>query len=160
MARFLVALRAALYAGCFFLLWGWLAVEVRAYDGSIGGALPVWGRPLGAALALAGGPLMAWCVVVFVTAGRGTPAPFDAPRRFVAVGPYRAVRNPMYLGAVSLLTGVGLWIRSPAIVVLAVAGLGLAHVFVLLYEEPTLEREFGSEYREYRERVNRWLPWR
>jgi protein-S-isoprenylcysteine O-methyltransferase Ste14 len=103
---------------------------------------------------------MAWCVVVFVTAGRGTPAPFDAPRRFVAVGPYRAVRNPMYLGAVSLLTGVGLWIRSPAIVVLAVAGLGLAHVFVLLYEEPTLEREFGREYREYRERVNRWLPWR
>jgi len=32
------------------------------------------------------------------------------------------------------------------------------HVFVLLYEEPVLERRFGQSYRDYKRSVNRWLP--
>jgi protein-S-isoprenylcysteine O-methyltransferase Ste14 len=156
--RLLVAVRAAFYAGSFVLLWGWLAVAVRPSDARLGGLLPAWLRPIGGGLVVTGGLLAAWCVVVFVTAGHGTPAPFDAPRRFVAVGPYRWVRNPMYLGGFSLLAGVGLWTRSPAIVLLAVAGLALAHVFVLAYEESTLTREFGATYEEYRRRVRRWVP--
>jgi protein-S-isoprenylcysteine O-methyltransferase Ste14 len=35
------------------------------------------------------------CVWVFAAIGRGTPGPWDAPRRFVAAGPYRWVRNPI-----------------------------------------------------------------
>ena len=48
--------------------------------------------PLAAGLALAG-----WTVMVFVTIGRGTPAPFDPPKKLVDVGPFRRVRNPMSL---------------------------------------------------------------
>lgn len=156
--RFLVAARAALYAGSFVLLWGWLAVAVRPLDARFGGPLPAWLMPPGAALAAAGAAVAIWCIAVFVTAGAGTPAPFDAPRRFVAVGPYRWVRNPMYLGGFSLLAGVGLGVRSPAIVLLAAAGIGLAHLFVLSYEEPWLARQFDARYQAYRERVNRWVP--
>jgi len=34
----------------------------------------------------------------------------------------------------------------------------LTHAFVVLYEEPTLERRFGESYRRYRGSVNRWIP--
>ena len=45
----------------------------------------------GLALLLAGAglALALWIVRLFVTAGRGTPAPWDPPRRLVVRGPYR-----------------------------------------------------------------------
>ena len=158
MSRLFVALRATLYASCFVLLWTWLAIVVRPLDGSLGGPLPAWLRFAGVGLVLAGGPVCVSCIAVFVSSGRGTPAPFDAPREFVAVGPYRWMRNPMYLGAFALLGGVGFGLRSPAIVLLSMVALCLAHAFVLLYEEPTLRRRFGGAYESYTEEVNRWLP--
>ena len=57
--------------------------------------IPAWAFPLGLVLALAGGLVALWCIVAFVARGRGTPAPFDPPREFVAAGPYRYVRNPI-----------------------------------------------------------------
>lgn len=155
------ALRAAFYATTFVLLWVWLALSVRALDGRFGWSLPGWAAPLGIVLVLGGGAMGLSCVVVFVTAGRGTPAPFDPPRAFVAVGPYRFVRNPMYVGGLAVLLGSGLILRSVAIVGLALLFWGIAHVFVLLYEEPDLERRFGESYLAYKERVRRWRPrWR
>jgi len=47
----------------------------------------------GIALAVGGAGLALWCVGTFVRVGRGTPAPFDPPRRLVVAGPYRFVRN-------------------------------------------------------------------
>lgn len=112
----------------------------------------------GLAVAAAGGALGLWCVFAFVFVGRGTPAPFDPPRRLVIVGPYRYVRNPMFLGAGIALAGAAGFFHSIAL--LAYAGLFLvaAHVFVVLYEEPTLARLFGEEYTAYRATVRRWLP--
>ena len=87
-----------------------------------------------------------------------TPAPFDAPREFVAAGPYRYVRNPMYIGGFGVLLGAGLALQSPAIVGLAVLFLLLVHLLVLLYEEPVLDGRFGDPYRRYKSSVHRWLP--
>jgi len=109
----------------------------------------------GAALALA-------CVWRFGTTGEGTPAPFDPPRKFVAVGPYRYVRNPMYLGMALVLIGEAVLFAARESVT-RIVGYGLALVtitecFVLFYEEPTLRRKFGGEYQEYCRRVSRWVP--
>ena len=107
---------------------------------------------------IGGGLLVLSCVGWFVVVGRGTPAPFDPPRSFVPGGPYRWVRNPMYLGALLVLVGFGLWHASGSMVLLALPALALAHLFVVLYEEPTLRRRFGQPYVAYLARVNRWVP--
>jgi protein-S-isoprenylcysteine O-methyltransferase Ste14 len=158
LSRILVLLRAMLWAAGFVLLWWWLAVSVRPYDARLAITIPVWLRPLGWALVLFGSLLALWCVGTFVARGRGTPAPFDPPREFVAAGPYRYVRNPMYWGGFSVLLGAGLALRSPSIVGLAVLFLGLVHLLVWLYEEPSLENRFGDPYRRYKSAVHRWLP--
>jgi protein-S-isoprenylcysteine O-methyltransferase Ste14 len=102
--------------------------------------------------------LFAWCVFLFAARGGGTLAPWDAPRHFVAVGPYRRVRNPMYLGVGSVVLGEAILFGSVALAVY-IAVLALAwHLFVVLWEEPSLARTFGDEYQTYRARVPRWLP--
>ena len=156
--RAAVALRGAVVVAAFVSLWVWLAVLVRRFDAVLAVAVPSWLQPVGWVVLVPGTAIALSCVVVFVTRGRGTPAPFDPPRRFVAGGPYRYVRNPMYLGAILSLLGSGLAVGSPAIILLAGGFWLLAHTFVLVYEEPALERRFGAEYVRYRARVNRWLP--
>lgn len=106
----------------------------------------------------AGAAFYLWCLWDFATFGRGTPAPIDAPRRLVVRGLYRYVRNPMYLGVLTMILGWALCFPARD---LAVYGLVVAagfHLFVVLYEEPALRRRFGLEYDEYRDRVGRWLP--
>ncbi|HSS45394.1 MAG TPA: isoprenylcysteine carboxylmethyltransferase family protein, partial [Thermoanaerobaculia bacterium] len=83
---------------------------------------------------------------------------FDPPRVFVASGPYRFLRNPMYLGAWFLLAGFGLFEGSVSILLLSFAMLLAAHLFVVFVEEPGLESRFGKTYLEYRARTNRWIP--
>jgi protein-S-isoprenylcysteine O-methyltransferase Ste14 len=156
--RFLAALRSAIYATAFLGLWAWLALQVRGFDARLGGELPGWARPLGAVLLAAGFALALASIGTFALLGRGTPAPFDPPRRFVAVGPYRFVRNPMYLGGLAMLAGFGLWRRSPAMFLFTAVGALAIHLFVVLVEEPGLERRFGESYLAYKRAVHRWLP--
>ena len=158
MTRLLTAFRALVYMTGFLLFWGWLALQVRSLARDVVPELPPAARVAGAVLMVLGGSLALWCVALFVVAGRGTPAPFDPPRALVPLGPYRWVRNPMYLGGLLLLVGFGGWRTSLAMILLAVPIAALVHLFVVLYEERTLERRFGLQYVAYRALVNRWLP--
>ena len=105
----------------------------------------------GAAFALA-------CILTFVFVGRGTPAPFDPPRRLVVQGPYRLVRNPMYVGAGLALAGAALFYRLIPLLGYAGVFLAITHLFVVLHEEPTLRRTFARDYEAYCRRVGRWWP--
>jgi protein-S-isoprenylcysteine O-methyltransferase Ste14 len=159
MKTLFTALRAAIFGTGFILLWGWVAVSLRdRYDGVFGTALPGWTPAIGIALMAAGGVLAFACVATFVTRGEGTPAPFDPPRKFVAAGPYRFVRNPMYIGGFTVLLGFGLYEQSPAILLFTLPWLLAAHVFVIVYEEPHLRSTFGGPYDDYCRSVRRWLP--
>lgn len=152
------ALRSVLYGSAFLTLWGWLALQTRRADPVLAIHLPAATHAAGIVLMVLGAALCIWCVASFVVVGRGTPAPFDAPRAFVATGPYRRVRNPMYLGLFLLLAGFGAWNKSPAMMLFTLPVAALAHAFVVLYEERTLERRFGARYLEYKRAVRRWLP--
>jgi protein-S-isoprenylcysteine O-methyltransferase Ste14 len=112
----------------------------------------------GMIITAAGAMIALWCVFAFVFVGKGTPAPFDPPRRLVVHGPYRVVRNPMYIGAILALLGAALFYGSLSILIYAGAFVFATHLFVVFYEEPTLRRTFGSDYEAYCRRVGRWWP--
>jgi protein-S-isoprenylcysteine O-methyltransferase Ste14 len=116
---------------------------------------------LGIVFVLNGLALAIACVLTFAFIGRGTPAPFDPPRGLVVAGPYRLVRNPMYIGAGTALLGAALFYQSLALAGYALVFLLITHLFVMLYEEPHLRRVFGGSYDDYLRNVPRWIPkWR
>lgn len=98
-----------------------------------------------------------WCAGEFTFRGGGTPAPIDPPRALVIKGPYRWTRNPMYVAVLSTILGEALLFRSAALAIYAVLLFGTFHLFIISYEEPTLQRLFGAAYTEYQHAVPRWL---
>ncbi len=113
---------------------------------------------LGLVLIVPGVALYLWCLWNFATVGRGTPGPWDPTERVVAAGPYRWVRNPMYLAVLAVILGQAVLFNSLALVAYAAVVAVIVHTFVVVYEEPTLAEQFGESYISYRERVERWLP--
>ena len=111
-----------------------------------------------AAMIAAGVALYAWCVWNFAARGGGTPGPWDAPARVVAAGPYRWVRNPIYLAALLIVLGEAWLFLSPALVVYAALMALFFHLFITGYEERTLDQRFGRAYQDYRATVPRWIP--
>jgi protein-S-isoprenylcysteine O-methyltransferase Ste14 len=112
----------------------------------------------GAIICASGAFVAVWCIIAFISIGKGTPAPFDPPRRLVVKGPYRFVRNPMYIGAILALSGAAAFYQSAGLFCYAILLLFITHFFILLYEEPVLRKKFGAEYDEYCRRVHRWMP--
>jgi protein-S-isoprenylcysteine O-methyltransferase Ste14 len=107
---------------------------------------------------LIGATLLVACIVEFARRGRGTLSPADPPRHLVVRGPYRYVRNPMYLGVTMIILGEALVAQSvPLVLYWAVWFLGV-NLFVVGFEEPALRRQFGAAYDDYRRRVGRWIP--
>ena len=94
----------------------------------------------------------------FALQGRGTPAPIYPTATLVVSGAYRYVRNPMYLAVASLIAGQGLLIGYLPLLIYALAFGGVTHLFVLVYEEPTLRSTYGAQYEAYAAEVRRWLP--
>ncbi len=154
-----VLARAATYSALFvgFLLRflpDWILSSTGMVQPAAIGGWQIAGMLLGAS----GAALALACILTFVFVGRGTPAPFDPPRRLVLRGPYRLVRNPMYLGAGLALAGAALFYQSIPLLGYAAVFLFLTHVFVVSYEEPTLRRTFERDYEAYCRRVGRWWP--
>src|SRR4029077_17640742 len=159
MKTLFIALRTAIFGTGFIFLWGWVALSLHhRYDIILGIALSDWTRVLGIAVMVVGGALAFACVAPFVPRGEGTPAPSDPPRKFGAVGPYRFVRNPMYIGGFIVLVGFGLYEQSAAIFLFSLPCLLSAHLLVVLYKEPHLRSTFGAPYDMYCRSVRRWLP--
>ncbi len=99
-----------------------------------------------------------WCAWDFAVTGRGTPAPIDPPKELVVRGLYRYVRNPMYVGVLSVLLGEALFFATRTLLWYAAIVFVGFNLFVLLYEEPTLRGKFGAAYERYCAAVPRWLP--
>src|SRR5881397_3316636 len=87
-----------------------LAVSEGAAHWSLG----AW-RYLGLVPLVTGTAIVGWCLRDFALVGRGTPAPFDPPRQLVVTGPYRWVRNPMYVGGLLLLVGEAILLQAPVL---------------------------------------------
>ena len=148
-----LAVGIAFFSLWFWLLPSWLGLHVETAGSARWRWLATIPSVLGFAVALR-------CVWDFGWTGHGTPAPVAPPKKLVVVGFYRDVRNPMYLGF--YVGWTGLWIvfgrAVPAEIIVALVVILGVHLFVLLYEEPTLRRLFGADYELYCANVSRWLP--
>ena len=115
-------------------------------------------RFAGGALAAAGILGLLECFARFALQGIGTPAPILPTRHLVIAGLYRYVRNPMYEAVLAVIFGQALLWGNAAVLAYGASVWLLFHLFVRLYEEPTLRAAFGPEYDAYCVRVPRWIP--
>jgi protein-S-isoprenylcysteine O-methyltransferase Ste14 len=119
---------------------------------------PSWLRASGWVLIALGAGVLLDGFARFVVEGAGTPAPLAPTEQLVVGGLYRYVRNPMYLAVGVVILGqaavLGRWI----LVIYALIFGAAVWSFVHWYEEPTLSRQFGPAYDEYRRSVPGWWP--
>lgn len=94
----------------------------------------------------------------FAVIGGGTPAPIAPTKTLVVRGWHRLVRNPMYIGVALVIAGQAWLFHSQHIAIYLACVLIIVHLFVIFYEEPTLQKQFGAEYERYRAAVPRWIP--
>jgi protein-S-isoprenylcysteine O-methyltransferase Ste14 len=91
----------------------------------------------------------------------GTPVePWRPSRALVTDGIFRRLRNPMYVGGLLLLAGIGILLASDWILVLTVGAFVLIHFDVVRREERYLTGKFGATYEAYCRKVPRygWPP--
>jgi protein-S-isoprenylcysteine O-methyltransferase Ste14 len=115
-------------------------------------------RAMGVLLIVAGVPGIVDSFARFALQGLGTPAPVAPPQHLVVTGLYRYVRNPMYVSVVAVIFGQALLFGDWRLIIYGTVFWLACHVFVLVYEEPTLQRTFGAEYAAFRANVPRWIP--
>lgn len=113
---------------------------------------------IGAVAFLIGAAIYFRCAWEFAARGLGTPAPIAPTKFLVTTALHRYVRNPMYIGVALAILGEAALFRSIHVAEYAAIMLLTAHIFVVLYEEPTLLRQFGELYEGYRRSVPRWVP--
>jgi len=153
--RWLTTISALAVGSAFFGLWFWLLPQWLGFRVETAGTAH-W-RWLAALPSVLGFSVALRCVWDFGWTGRGTPAPVIPPKRLVVVGFYRYVRNPMYVGFAA--GWIGLWVvfgHADPVAIAAAAAVALGvHLFVVLYEEPTLREKFGADYIDYCRNVGR-----
>jgi protein-S-isoprenylcysteine O-methyltransferase Ste14 len=115
-------------------------------------------RMLGAVPLAVGAVLFGWVTWVFASRGGGTPLVFDPPSRLVLRGPFRWMRNPMYVANMLIIVGEALLLEASIILAYAAVLWAALHVLVVVREEPHLRRTFGRSYLVYCDRVPRWIP--
>lgn len=135
-----------------FVPWRYFGLREVSFDSSD----PVhWA---GVILIGLGVSLLGLCVWEFARTGRGTLSPADPPRVLVVRGLYRHVRNPMYVSVTLIVLGEVLLTRSRGLMIFWAVWFVVVNLFVILYEEPTLRRQFGPAYEHYTSSVGRWIP--
>ncbi len=88
---------------------------------------------------------------------RTTILPHRASSEFVASGPFRVSRNPIYVANVMIVAGLGLVFANAWYLLLAVAVGLLINALAIPGEERHLEHTFGKRYRDYKKKVRRWI---
>ena len=112
---------------------------------------------LGTVPVLAGVVLRFWASSTIFSKGKGTPLYNHPPTALITTGPYRLVRNPLYLGAFLIYFGILITIPSLFLAILGLIGLPLAFIGISR-EEKGLERRFGEDYYQYKQKVPGWVP--
>ena len=115
-----------------------------------------WEQVIGLIVVAIGVGVSSFAAAIFQ--GRETTRnPYGEPTAFVAVSPYTWTRNPMYLGLASALFGLAIFFGSITMLLAPAVFFAVIDRVVIPREEETMERLFGQDYRNYTNRVRRWI---
>jgi protein-S-isoprenylcysteine O-methyltransferase Ste14 len=135
---------------CSFWVDSWLNLPYLPY---------AWWRYAIAAVLFIGGIGLGATTVTKFFSTRGTPVPTNPPPKLITTGLYACIRNPMALGMLLLLEGLGFYFGSLSLIIFfAPLPVVLYAIYIKLVEEPELELRFGREYIEYKKRVPMFIP--
>ena len=116
-----------------------------------------WYHFLGFLIFAAGSAIVLICIASFAIRGKGTLSPADPTKKLVVSGLYRFSRNPMYVGVTMMMAGECTFFQSYTVVAYALLIFISFNLFIVFFEEPRLQDDFGNEYKEYTKKVGRWL---
>lgn len=117
-----------------------------------------WRYTLSVILFIAGLLIGGWTVIRFFRSG-GTPVPTSPPPKLITTGLYACIRNPMALGGLLILEGLGFYSGLLSLIIFfAPLPVLLYALYIKAVEEPELEMRFGQDYRDYKKRVPMFIP--
>ena len=97
-----------------------------------------------------------WAAIVFRN-HKTTIMPHQRSARLVTRGPFRFSRNPIYVGNLMVVAGLGLVLSNLWLLVLTpVLGFALQKL-AITREERHMEALFADQWRDYKARVRRWI---
>ena len=109
-------------------------------------------------LIVIGATLALWTFFAFIKA-RGSPVPLNPPQKLVTTGLYSRIRNPMVLGWIILLFGIGILLNSIFLIfVFTPLFAALNILYLKTIEEKEMEKKFGEEYLKYKQSVPMFIP--
>jgi protein-S-isoprenylcysteine O-methyltransferase Ste14 len=109
------------------------------------------GRPFGWLMVVIGIGLVGWAV------NEVNEIDIEHPQKIIKTGPYAHSRNPMYVAWTAIYLGMTLLFNSLWLVLFLPAVVVGTHFWVILKEERDLTLRFQEAYREYQEKVGRYL---
>ena len=90
---------------------------------------------------------------------RGSPVPLNPPKKLLTTGLYSWVRNPMLLGWIIMLLGLGILLNSISLIFIFIPLFILVNILYLkTIEEKEMEKKFGEQYLKYKESVPMFIP--
>jgi len=98
-----------------------------------------------------------WTAIRTLKRNKTTVRPDRASEHLVTEGPFGITRNPLYLGNSLLMIGIGLIVGSLWFLVLSVIAGFVTQKAAIEGEERHLDIRFGKRYRDYKQRVRRWI---
>jgi protein-S-isoprenylcysteine O-methyltransferase Ste14 len=102
--------------------------------------------------------LILFSAVTLARHSGSTGAQGDPAKKPVTSGPYRWIRNPIYLGDEIIILGLAFLTQSPSLFTALIIFMVLIAAYSRKVEEPGMERRFGEAYRQYKQGVPRWFP--
>ena len=118
---------------------------------------PLWVRYLGAAFALLVSPMVLW---MFVSLGKNITDTVDTRKqhKLVTTGIYHYIRHPLYTLGSLFYISLGLLTGSWIFFLLSILSFVVIGVLRTRREEEELEKKFGQEYVDYRNRTGKYFP--
>ena len=129
-------------------------VSDRAFPAEIGSPDVRWA--MGGVLLALSIALVTWALLRFIKARTNVDVRKPAVA-LVSDGPYRLSRNPMYVAMTLFYAGFAVGFSLPLTLAFLVPCLAVLHHGVIVREESYLERKFGDAYKQYKNRVRRWV---